>query len=71
MSDRPSPRLTRALAARDRAERQLEQARAELHAAIVADLAAGVRQADLARATGYSRERIRQVAREAGLPAAS
>ena len=60
-------RVTAALAAHRRAERQLERTRAELHAAILAELTAGDRgtQADLARETGYSRERIRQLAREA------
>jgi len=68
---KPSRELTRAVAKHRRAEEQLDQARAELHAAIVADLEAGVRQADLVRATGYTRETLRRVAREAGLTAAS
>ena len=59
-------RVRRALAARARAEHQLERARSELHAAMLAALAAGVRQAALARMTGYSRERIRQITRDAG-----
>lgn len=42
-----------------------EETRAELHAAIVAALGAGIRQAELVRMTGYTRERIRQIARDA------
>ena len=41
---------------------RVDATRAELHAAILAALAAGARQADVARATGYSRERLRQLA---------
>ena len=57
----PSQRTATAAKARDKAEGQRDAAITELHAAIVADLGAGVRQADLARLTGYSRERIRQI----------
>ena len=64
-SPAPSPRVTAAAAAHRRAERQLERTRAELQAAILEDTAAGVRQSELVRATGYTRERIRQLAREA------
>ena len=39
--------------------------RAQLHAAIVKALRAGVRQVDVARATGYTRERLRQLAEAA------
>lgn len=39
-----------------------DKARDELHAAIRAAVAAGMSQAAVARATGYSRERLRQIA---------
>jgi hypothetical protein len=59
-------RVTRALAAYTRAEHQLADARDELHAAIVDSVTTGGRgaQAELARLTGYSRERIRQITRD-------
>jgi hypothetical protein len=68
---KPSRELTRALAAYRHAEQQLEQARARLHDQIAVELEAGVRQAELVRATGYTRETLRRIAREHGLPAAS
>jgi hypothetical protein len=61
----PSQRTKSALAGLSRAESRVAAARAELHAAIVADLAAGIRQADLVRLTGYSREHIRKIAEKA------
>lgn len=48
-----------------RAEAKLTAARGDLHAAVAAALAAGYRQADVARATGYTRERVRQLAARA------
>ena len=60
-------RAARAVAALRRAEARTEQARAEAHAAL-RDALRGAprgRQAELMRATGYSRERLRQIAREA------
>jgi hypothetical protein len=54
------------LLARLRADQERTDAtRKELHTAILDALHAGVRQADIARATGYSRERLRQLARKA------
>jgi IS5 family transposase len=54
---------------------QRERANAEEVEAILAALRAGVRQADVARASGYSREHLRRLAREHGIessrPAAS
>lgn len=41
-----------------------EKSRRELHAGIRSALAAGVTQAELARTTGYTRETIRQIARQ-------
>ena len=67
---KPSTRTARATTSYRRAQKQLGRARAELHAAIVADLRAGVSQAELARATELTRETIRVVARYAGLPPA-
>ena len=61
----PSAETGQAAARYQAAERELQRARDDMHAAIVRDLQAGVRQADLARVTGYSRERIRQIERDA------
>lgn len=49
------------------ARAKVEQARAELAAAIVAEYEAGARQVDLINRTGYSRERVRQILREGGI----
>jgi hypothetical protein len=60
-------RVTAARAAYARAERELEQARAGFYA-VIAETAASGRwgtQSELAALTGYSRERIRQIIREA------
>lgn len=54
--------ITEAVAARKQAEA------AEL-AAILAALRAGVRQADVVRASGYSREHLRRLARDNGIGA--
>lgn len=59
----PKPRTVAALAKRDRARARAEQATVELHEAIVADLEDGVPQKELADLTGYSRERIRLIAK--------
>jgi hypothetical protein len=48
-----------------REQAQLEATRVELHACIVASIEAGVRQVDIVKATGYTRERLRQLAKEA------
>lgn len=63
----PSARTQHAAAELREAELELTTARAELHQAVIADLKRGVTQADLVRTTGYTRERLRQIAREAGL----
>lgn len=49
------------------ARAKVEQARAELAAAIVAEAEGGARQIDLINRTGYSRERVRQILREGGI----
>lgn len=67
---KPTHELTRAARNFRSAEASLQLARASLHSAIVADLQAGVTQAELVRATGYTREQLRRIARSAGLPAA-
>lgn len=58
----PIERVDKASAAHKRAERGLYETRDELHAAIIDALSKGVSQAELARRTGYSRERLRQIA---------
>ncbi len=57
--------LDRALAAHERAQAKLQETRVALHVAIRAALDSGVRQSDLVRRTGYSREYLRRIAREA------
>lgn len=54
---------TRVKAAQQRADR----ARTELAAAIVAEAQGGARQVDIIRATGLSRERVRQILRQGGV----
>lgn len=44
-----------------------DEARAELQEEIVKAARAGVRQADIVRTTGYTRERVRQLCRDAGI----
>jgi hypothetical protein len=48
-----------------REQAKVDATRVELHAAIVKALQDGVRQVDVARATGYTRERLRQLAEAA------
>jgi hypothetical protein len=59
----PKPRTVAALAKRDRARAKADQATRDLHEAIVGDLDDGVPQKVLADLTGYSRERIRLIAK--------
>ncbi|MFF0234309.1 hypothetical protein [Micromonospora sp. NPDC005254] len=51
------------------ARARVETARTELHRAMVAEYRAGARQVDLVKRTGYSRERVRQILRAAGIGA--
>lgn len=44
-----------------------EEARLQLAEAIAAEARAGTRQAEIVRITGYTRERIRQICRAAGV----
>lgn len=53
----------RALKRRQETQRRDKAALEALHLAIVADLDAGVTQAELVRLTGYTREHIRMVAK--------
>jgi hypothetical protein len=48
-----------------REQAKVDATRAELHAAIVKALHDGVRQVEVVRATGYTRERLRQLAEAA------
>lgn len=54
--------LTRLANAVRRADKRADEIRAEFFAAVYAALDAGQTQADIARATGYTRERLRQIA---------
>jgi hypothetical protein len=56
----------RAAAVVAEARADVERKRAELGEAIVAAARAVVRQREIVRVTGYSRERIRQICRDAG-----
>ena len=49
-----------------RAEKTLDERRRVLAAAITAAAAAGVKQADIVRITGYTREHVRQLVKAAG-----
>lgn len=49
------------------ARTQADATRVQLHEAIVAAAEGGMRQVDLVRATGYTRERIRQILRAGGV----
>lgn len=59
--EEPSDRFRQAVAEYQEAKEAKAQARQEFHAAILDDLANGVRQTDIVRATGLTRERIRQI----------
>jgi hypothetical protein len=61
MDREPSTHLKQAVAKYRRAEVAVSTSRDEMYAAILADLADGVRQVDIVRATGLTRERIRQI----------
>ena len=58
-------------ATRDYAEAQerMRLARARLYDEIIESLRRGKRQVDVVKATGLTRERIRQIARDAGIEA--
>lgn len=56
--------LAKLAAAVQRDTARAEKNRAALHDAIRRALAAGQKQADIARVTGYSRERLRQIAQD-------
>lgn len=61
MDKQPSTRLKQAVAKYRRAEAAVTSTRDEMYAAILDDLADGVRQVDIVQATGLTRERIRQI----------
>lgn len=58
----PDDQLTHAAERHRRAASTADEARNALHQHIRRELARGVRQVDLARATGYTREYIRRLA---------
>jgi predicted transcriptional regulator len=51
------------------ASKGLDTLRSELAKAIVAEARAGMKQNDIVRLSGYTRERVRQICREAGIEA--
>lgn len=53
------------------AKATFETARTRLAEAIVTAARSGVRQTDIVRATGYTRERVRQLCRDAGITPAT
>jgi hypothetical protein len=59
----PATQVKTALAAHRRASKHAEETLATLHAAIAVAAAQGVRQNELVKITGYTRERIRQICR--------
>jgi hypothetical protein len=58
-------RVKSAVAAYRRASQRSDAALAELHSVIAEAAAGGVRQNELVTITGYTRERIRQLTRQA------
>lgn len=58
----PSKKLITAARRRAQALDELESARAELAELIPAEVEAGVRQVDIVRVTGYTREQVRRIA---------
>jgi hypothetical protein len=58
----PSKALLAAARRRARALEELEASRVQLAELIPAELAAGVRQVDIVKATGYTREQVRRIA---------
>lgn len=67
--DRGVTRLDTAARTHQQAKEALDAARAELADAIVEAARAGTKQADIVRATGYTREQVRRICRAAGLQA--
>lgn len=59
-------RLDQAIAEYTAATARADEARAGLHEEILKALDEGVRQAEIVRRTGYTRETIRRLARESG-----
>ena len=59
----PAEPIKAAVAAHRRAAKRAEQTLAALHAAIAEAASQGVRQTELVKITGYTRERIRQICR--------
>lgn len=59
-------RLEKAAQAYRAAKAELDTARPELAAAIVEAARAGLRQAEIVRTTGYTREQVRRICRAAG-----
>lgn len=57
----PSATLKAAARRRQKAVTELDAARANLADVIRTDAAAGVRQVDIVRATGYTREQVRRI----------
>jgi lambda repressor-like predicted transcriptional regulator len=55
--------VEQAVAAYKAAQEAVKAARDRLRAEIIRELDAGVKQADLARRTGYTRETLRRIAR--------
>lgn len=58
----PSPALLAAARRRTHALDELEAARLELAELIPAEVEAGVRQVDIVKVTGYTREQVRRIA---------
>lgn len=65
-----NPELNDVIAAQatyERLREEMEKAREALHAAIAEASRAKVKQRDIVAATGLTRERVRQIARDAGV----
>ena len=71
MTTDPAEPVRTALTTYRRASKRAEDALADLHAAIAQAAEQGVRQNELVKITGYTRERIRQISRQAAGSATS
>jgi malonyl CoA-acyl carrier protein transacylase len=65
MDSDPVATVRTALTTHQRASKRADETLAALHAAIAEAAAQGVRQNELVKVTGYTRERIRQICRTA------
>lgn len=64
VAEETAERLRKAVRAKVTAEKRAEDARAALALAMAAAIEEGMRQSDVAKLTGYTREHVRRLVRE-------